>query len=556
MNQLPAEVLDAILQPCDFQSLKHLRLTCKRLNDAAAPCVFRRVHMGLFKEGVNRLERIAAHPTLSGYVKNLSFHGELLPKYRSQVQWEAFIDLRGPFQSFLNARLKEWEARLGHEPQDDQYEEVRIQANKDYEQLPKHTKTPSELEHHFYLYQSYRREQEDWDDLQEGARFRAAICKLVKLKEAKMVQSNADANQQPVWRSLLPKILQGPADWRTFRFHGGSSLVEDTDWYDFQGVRHLALLLEALVLRGVVHPKDPVTTLVAFTKGDAFWTESFRAPGEVCTLLPLPQQNANSLSNTLRNAISTVISGIEPGTYAVSNATLAMLPAFINLTRLHVKVWFSEADDTDSIVYGWAAFLREARAVEDLDLEFQEENYRGFASDEILVNLLPKIRDVTWPKLRVLSLMLMTSQSDLIDLLKRHASTLRELRLIDSTLKKLDGQWEDIIRQIPEFLKLDTIWMESLMDDTIEVGHEALFERFEAGGAYEEAVQQYLLHGGEFPILDRDEFYRTRFSDWSRSGEGNGGARSGDQQEDEGNENTAEENNNRATGTGENSGSS
>ena len=74
---LPAEIHGLILRELDRESLFQIRLTCKALNYRATPRVFKRLHVWLEEESLQKLVNIANEPRLHNYVKFIDFGMDL-----------------------------------------------------------------------------------------------------------------------------------------------------------------------------------------------------------------------------------------------------------------------------------------------------------------------------------------------------------------------------------------------------------------------------------------------------------------------------------------------
>ena len=476
MEQLPVELLDMIFEHADFSAVKNVRLTCKALAKPAAAHLFHDLHLLLSLEHLHKLEKIANHPELRDLVKCFTFHGELLPALDMREAWERLIDLRPSRSMLLDIREREERALKGRQLSPDELSEIRRIVNDEREALLRHTKSPEELDLHFKQYQVLYNEQSNWSDDREGEQFRQAFRQLRNLTRAEVVENYQSSNKRtPGWFALVPRILLGPDNWWRLR---ASSTENRQMRRQLTSIQHLSCLLESVVLKNKTHPKSPVTNMTIVTGGDAFWCQRHRL---------LPDMEA---SNSLNLHVE------------------AMKFAFSHLTHLRFKVWFMEHDFTDALTAGLALFLREARLLEYLSLEFVEEKLVGVEENDQLCDMLVYLEDVTWPRLRELALTLTSTEEAFLRLLERHSNTLKVLRLLDSSLRVAGGAWVNILLKIPSILKLEKVYLEALIDGTIEIGKPCLFEINE-NGAYEKAFEDYLLGRGEFPILDRDEFYRN-----------------------------------------------
>ncbi|KAJ9638969.1 hypothetical protein H2201_007437 [Coniosporium apollinis] len=483
MKQLPVELLEFIVEHCDFMSYKQLRLTCREFALVVTPYLYQHVHMGLFKYGLEKLLCIADHPNLHTMVKTFTFHADLLPPYETQQEWEHDIDLRPPFNEFLKTQMesRELPSLVSKRSLD-----TRKLANETYGRLPRCTVDSEMLQGAWTNYRRLQKEQEGWDVDREGMILQGAICSFPNLAQASVSSGHwgRRAMYEPVWRSLYPLILQTPDNWalhkaasdRSPRRYRSPSLV-------LEGAKPMTCLLEALSLRNLRstlsqnreyarESRRPVTSLKLTTISPHFWDQRFRPDWEVS------------------------MDGIERHVAAMSGA-------FRYIQELHMNITYS-MDNAPSIAASVRLFFKEASDLQKLHLEWTEDDSEGEPAEETYYDLLSVIADVTWPNLYKVSLTLTTRQDNLIDFFKRHASTLRHLQLKDCSIR--EGFWQNIIEQIPHILSLETIHLESL--------HDVVWNNFSGGfldswenGAYEMAIINYCLQGGaEPPILDPYEW--------------------------------------------------
>ncbi|KAL1649293.1 hypothetical protein SLS58_001868 [Diplodia intermedia] len=257
MDALPEELLDLIVAECDFVSLKRLRGTCKVLARLTVPRIFEHVHVGMFMESLQKICCIAAHSDFRKMVRKLTYHGELLPYFENREEYAERIDMRPPFSLFYQMYC--YEKGLPVLPSGDmRYREAKSAALAIWTKLPK-VDPELDLDAYYKEYQRIWEEQQEWDE-ERTQILRRAICNLPKLEMAEVStqEMGTPKNHGPVWGRLLPRILQGPDDWKFIDSNEEASLGSlwpaelggleiDGRVYEmrhaFQNLTHLELLI-------------------------------------------------------------------------------------------------------------------------------------------------------------------------------------------------------------------------------------------------------------------------------------------------------------------------
>ncbi|EKG20800.1 hypothetical protein MPH_01884 [Macrophomina phaseolina MS6] len=351
---------------------------------------------------------------------------------------------------------------------DMRYREAKRAALAIWSKLPR-VDPELDLDAYFAVYQSIWEEQQEWDE-ERSAILRRAICNLPNLEAAEVLtqEMGMPKNHGPVWGRLLPRILQGPDDWKFIDSNEEASLGVSLD-----GAQQISHLLTALCERA----EKPVRSLKFSTSNHVFWSQSTR--------LPLVQPS---------------VWPEELGSLEVHSRVYDMRRAFQNLTHLELLISFDQNwDRRDLIGGGMKAFLCEAKNLENLHFGYSEETKDR--EDDRWDDPLQVLGDIHWPALHTLHASFTTRESLLIGLFKRHAATLRHLSLVDMALARAQGSWASVIEKIPHILKLEYIYVESLWDSSCEEnGGAGLFEFWE-GGAYERSIMDYCINGGPPPLI-------------------------------------------------------
>ncbi|GME41568.1 Chromatin modification-related protein eaf7 protein [Neofusicoccum parvum] len=467
MDGLPEELLDLAVDACDFVSLKKLRQTCRKLARLTTPRIFEHVHFGMFLDSLQKLCSIAAHKDYRTMVKKLTYHGELLPYFENREEYAERIDMRPPFSLFYQMYC--YEKGLPVLPCGDmRYREAKSAALAIWTKLAK-VDPELDLDAYFKEYQSIWDEQQDWDE-ERSAVLRRAICNLPNLEAAEVStqEMGTPKNHGPVWGRLLPRILQGPDDWKFIDSNEEASLGVSLD-----GAQQITHLLRGLCER----TGKPVQSLKFSTSNNVFWCQATRLPLVHKSVWPDD------------------LGGLE-----IDGRVYEMRHAFRNLTHLELLISFDHFwDRRDWIGSGMRAFLQEAKKLEKLHFGYTEETRDR--EDDKWDDPLQILGDIHWPVLHTLHASFTTRENLLLNLFQRHAGTLRHLSLVDMALSRAHGSWASIIEKIPQMLKLEYIYVESLWDSTCEEnGGAGLFEFWE-GGAYELSIMNYCLHGGPPPLI-------------------------------------------------------
>ena len=90
-NGLLDEVLDRILDACDFVSLKHLRLVSKDWSTVVTPRIFEQCYLGFFTSHLENLVAVSNRPDLAKHVKELFIVPNIAPYFPSLPEWRACV---------------------------------------------------------------------------------------------------------------------------------------------------------------------------------------------------------------------------------------------------------------------------------------------------------------------------------------------------------------------------------------------------------------------------------------------------------------------------------
>ncbi|KAE9374356.1 hypothetical protein N431DRAFT_556675 [Stipitochalara longipes BDJ] len=161
-------------------------------------------------------------------------------------------------------------------------------------------------------------------------------------------------------------------------------------------------------------------------------------------------------------------------------------------------------------------FLGKLPHLESLRLQFDNLNMKiggGRCFPARLTDLIRKGH--VWPKLRKLELGIFeTSESQLVGLLERHASTLKHFGLKDYVEMDAGGSWISVLRKMKSFLKLEKMRIEASLSTkhSIDSAPErwSVFEHYSSPaligekGLCPEDIEDYLIRNGPVPLTDNN----------------------------------------------------
>jgi hypothetical protein len=200
----------------------------RQWSTASTSYVFEGFHASLFSRSLIKLSALSRSP-LAKHVKAIDFHIDQLPDHYSRKEWTSKIDFRPSFLSY----------RAGLAEKDD----ISQVANK-YDEMPRHSFTPSQLDQGWQEFRRHCDEQENWNKGQEGDVLRDCVSRLQNLEEVLIDRAKpfgGRLHMQPFWRNFKNEILIGPDAWSyearrwnsldalTAMFHGYSCWI--SQWY-------------------------------------------------------------------------------------------------------------------------------------------------------------------------------------------------------------------------------------------------------------------------------------------------------------------------------------
>lgn len=481
MEHLPTELLELIVEECEFASLKALRLSNKRSCLVATSHVFQGFHMGLFQYSLEKLRELAKS-RLAAHVKSFTFHSDILPDW-SYEKWKVSIDFRPGFAEYMKDHRLE-------DPTRTRAPMHRMIAGRHYSSLPKHGFTESELREAYQKYRRIRESQVAWREDCESLVVKEMFAMLPNVRSVAVVIAgpfHGKNNIQPVWQGLRKEIFVGPDDW---------VLSSDSEPQEVQAQLAYKELASLTMLEAIGYRR-------------CFWG--------VAPVASLRVHSGRRISyRDLMGA--TYGRGASPTIPSHGSRFNTMLQGFGGLTQIHLNLAYDtyNRDDDGKVVTELAAMLREAPALRELDLAARDDREKPFEEPEDL-DLLGKLMasPPPWEHLEVLKLELNTTERSLVALLHRSAPSLRTLELRDCAVKESTDSWASVLSQIPTLLQLQTFYFECLWEWGEADGSVCYFEQgTKEGSPHNAAFEGFMLHrGGVMPDLDIESWEQQEFNE-------------------------------------------
>ncbi|KAI7485410.1 hypothetical protein KC351_g3939 [Hortaea werneckii] len=500
MDVLPPELIELIIEQCDFSSLKHMRLVTKRFEHLATPLVFRDFYAAFFAYSLGNIGKVADN-RVAKHVKNFTIYADFLPNWE-QDEWRRERDRRPSFLSWKARRKKLIVAGClrTHQAANKLYdcldgdiegglceeclgriENVRVEYDKEFAYWPGSEQAWTRF---------CQLKDEQWNSLTEdvhGIMLKEHLSRLPNLESVAVKPAlgpGEEIKNLPVWKSLHREILVSPKNW----MHISGPELHDT--FDGQSVHNPEFLSSPLqwTLEAVGHRAQ------------------FSGTGQVKRLLLL-HNDLTPLKEVIRAAVKASSTSDNPLAQGVRFQTV--VEAFSHVSDLTFEFPYTgEAEEAYGGQFRDEAveLLNAAKNLKILKLQYQEEELDE-SSMSMRFDLSGHFADLEsnpdafrWPHLTLLSLSTNVKAEPFLAFLAAHSTTLRSLTLVEMDL----GDVQKVLSAIPHVLP-------ALTDD----------------------VKRYLLgQREELPLL-LDENWMNAFSS------GN----SEDESEDESEEQTSENSN-------------
>lgn len=404
MERLPIELVQLI---CTFMSQKDLgafRLVSRLCAESGAMCMFENLHLMILLKSFENLSNIASRPSLSRYVKKITYEAltlELLEK----DEWRERLPIvpgAPPMPEYPGYPLTPRERR--HYTR-----EVKIW---DQQYGPGSQFTHNELEQ---AWLSYRAILDSTDEIQIFCTdFATMNVTFRAFPQLKVIEFQTDKEPSETMKDAFASTLISPSPI------GG----DEQDFSTTLNQRYLAHLLLALS-----HTDVKLTSF----KGETIPWQAFRVPAD-----------------TFHYTSSRVSPSVE---FPWKLDPTDVASVFSNLRQLYLvfEPQFAPHDNLLGDQEDVGKVLQSAKLLRVLRLYIMDPFY---SSNFVFLRNI--CGDDHWPFLEVLELSsVRVAENDLVDLMKRHSRTLKTLKL--GSMYLFEGQWASAFQRMRTVLRLNEV---------------------------------------------------------------------------------------------------
>ena len=456
LSRLPNEILHMVFEQLSLRytnrDIPCLRLVCKRFADLGSHYLLSEAHLFFKSSQFERLRQISEHPIISKTIDTLFYEADILSRYGSMQDWRANICIPN---WFINRPPFGRTRSVGLSPRE---ERARNRTLTRALNGPSSVDSETLLQRAYDIYKGYLADQES---------MRQQNFNLEVLKDVLMKMPNMKTIE------LSTECCLGRSTQMSEAFKDGlASPYADLESEEGCGVGQLRSLLVAAEAAGLT-----IETLAAGNVDWRFFKESSKQNQQV---LQKMQTSLRALK-TLKLYITT------RGEYEEGPDYNPYHPIILECARhLHKTSHFRD-------------FITATPDLERLDINFDCDDPCPPAT------LCDTIGTFTWHSLRVAAFAYISADEDsLIHFFVRHASTLRKLRL--ETILLNTGSWPSLLRQARKILTLEQTCLCGRLSS--QIPKEDYWLDIPAGlnggkrAKIEIAVEEYLLKGGDGPLLD------------------------------------------------------
>ncbi|KAI7631884.1 hypothetical protein KC343_g3768, partial [Hortaea werneckii] len=251
MDELPPELIELIIQQCDFTSLKHMRLVAKPFEHIATPLVFRDFYAAFFAFSLDNIGNVA-NSRVAKYVRHLTIWADILPDFE-QDEWRQESDESHDWPDFSSWKAMRKDSIVAHCLEAHQTavklfacfdgdnekglcekclgrirrgkKDLRVKYEKEFPRP-----STEQLEKAWTRFCQLRDEQ--WNGLTEDVHSvmlkehlsRLPNLEWVTVKPAAVLEDELE--DLPVWKALKKDIMVSPENWEQF------SVYEMDEFYD------------------------------------------------------------------------------------------------------------------------------------------------------------------------------------------------------------------------------------------------------------------------------------------------------------------------------------
>ncbi|MCJ1261127.1 hypothetical protein MMC22_000991 [Lobaria immixta] len=465
MDQLSAELISIVCSFLNLRDVGHLRCASRFYANVGRPFMFRHLHLIFTPDSFERLHAISSDPTLAPYVTSLYYEADTLPIYRSFRNWERHL--------VEPAILSEMESMKLRDPDSSGERVLRAYQPK----LTKSTKRSRlQLLTAYEKYVNYLEQQEAMreDDYYAG-KIADAMFHLPNLSEIVLSLDRwAGGPSKAIENAYSDShvIPYGHNSWRPIGVPQMLSLL--------QGSARTEMKLKSLC-GGILDWRF-------FMQSDAVWEElhkavqglqelklefltSMREPLEFLTSFEEPWGLTGKSKDTYHHYYYSTEEEIDCAEYLTNGRLLEFLAAAPNLRLLDLRFDRNDAD----WLSGSPAELRDA------------------------------VGKHRWEFLADVTLSVLDSRAeDLVDFCEIHATTLQ--RLVLNNIQLLQGSWPSTFQEMRRLLHLKQVRICGNLR-AYDLDEDWLFAAMESSETtMSGVVQEYLLQGGDGPLLDLSNF--------------------------------------------------
>lgn len=476
MEELPAELTDHIVEHCDHSSLKTLRGVNKYFHKACTTRVFEHYYIGYFRESLEKLQALS-NSELAKHVKKFTLYSDILPDW-DRNEWETHIDFRPDLKSWSRSR---WLERVEVNGGNDVLRVVRgppkcgrQRSEDEYEKLPRHSFTESELENGWRVFSTLQNNQRTGQSHQ-SLFFREHFARFPNLVEAEVTTATpfqGRISKWPVWKRLRQQMFVSPDDWVY-----GIDYAENESRARLSGQAALCLL-EAIGFRA-----------------------SFAGTNQIRSLT-VNAAHSGPFKKLMGKGMYLRYRGHDDENFDFDSRLDRLREGFKHLTEISLHVPHAAESDYiggEATAAELCQLLHSARELKKLHIMYNDDDTgMSYLPQPAVPSLTPLFQTPPdWKRLEHLSLSADMPYTLLLSFFERYAPTLRSLELRDMVVDDA----KELLARIPSVLNLEHVYIECLwhFDASAADGPDAEPNRcfFDVGSnadePWERAMKAYLL---------------------------------------------------------------
>lgn len=449
MDRLPVELVANICSFLEPRDIGHLRCVSRFYAHVGRPFMFRQLHLIFKPESFERLHAICSNPTLAPYVTSLYYEADTLPFYECFDEWELHLIDPAIFPGL----------DFVHPPGPNSSERARRAYQRQLKKLkikPRHLYSQPQLATAYQKYLDYSKEQDAMRrDNYHAGKIADALAQLPHLQEITMSLEG--------WEGQSKRLKNSYSD--TLVIPEG-----DNSWTEPLGVPQMLSLLQ-----GSARTQMKLKRLGG---GPVDW-KFFQQSDEVFEELQKAVRNLQELKLGLSTGCEEAedsLDGVE--TFGIETQECA---EYLQNGRLR-------------------DFLAAAPNLRLLDLQFD------WCNPNCPADLRYVFGKHKWDFLRDVTLSTFDSRAeDLLSFCETHAMTLR--RLVLDEIKLVEGSWPSTFQEMRRLLHLEGVRICGDLESS-EFGEDWCFTMMESeeDTTMSRDVQEYLLQGGDGPLLDLSQY--------------------------------------------------